>query len=345
MKKDKFVGEDGGDINTQVYTLKSLGNVTGSWQSSDTTKDPVPLTAGGEITTDGTGTFTVGSTGDGTKVITAKSETTLTDAKGVGETISVSAANTTLYAASLVTVTGTSAQAAGGGVTVAAGTPAYVATGIDLTVSGFSSAKYLIGETDLKIGDAATNLKVTTGKDVYINGAFEVTLDGVTATHADGAVTTGQVVKAGESLTLAAPDANHVVVKLASANTNFAEAVTAAETINAAASYASFTKVTFASELTNDATVEFEVRAGYYTSPVTIDIAKTYGFKYNAVVRVTGVAGAADKVIKLGATDVLPDNANDVILAGAATTGNSDKPTGLVQIGETALALSQGDKT
>ena len=33
-----------------------------------------------------------------------------------------------------------------------------------------------IGETDLKIGDAATNLKVTTGKDVYINGAHEVTL-------------------------------------------------------------------------------------------------------------------------------------------------------------------------
>ena len=342
---DKFVGEDGGDINTQVYTLKSLGNVTGNWQSSDTTKAPVPLTAGGEIITDGTGTFTVGSTGDGTKVITAKSKTTLTDAKGVGETISVSAANITLYAASLVTVNGANAQASGGGVTVAAGAPAYVAADTAMTVSGFSSGKYLIGATDTKVGDAATSLSITTGEDVYVNGAYEVTLDGVTATHADGAVTTGQVVKAGESLTLAAPDANHVVVKLASPKTNFAEAVTNAEAISAAASYASFTKVTFASGLTNDTTVEFEVRAGYYTSPVAIDIAKTYGFKSSAVVRVTGVAGAAGEVIKLGTTDVLPDNANDVILAGAATTSTTDKPTGLVQIGETTLALSQGSKT
>ena len=39
---------------------------------------------------------------------------------------------------------------------------------------------------------------------------------------------------------------------------------------------------------------------------MTIDITKTYGFKSSAVVRVTGVAGAADKVIKLGTTDVLP---------------------------------------
>ena len=78
---------------------------------------------------------------------------------------------------------------------------------------------------------------------------------------------------------------------------------------------------------------------------MAIDPAKTYGFKSGAVVRVTGVAGAADEAIKLDTTDVLPDNANDVILAGNATTGTSDKPTGLIQIGETALALSQSAKT
>ena len=341
---DKFVNEDGSTNDTQVYVLKSVGGVTGTFKDG-TTNEETPLTAGGEIAIKNAGTFTVTSTGDGTKVITAKYETTVADAKGVGETISVSAANTTLYAASLVRVTGTSAQAAGGGVTVSAGTDAYVATGIELTVSGFSGNKYLIGKTDLKIGDAATSLKVTTGKDVYINGAHEVTLDGVTATHSSGAVTSGQVVASGESLTLAAPDADHVPVKLASANTNFAEAVTAAETISGAASYASFTKVTFASKLDSTTTVEFEVRAGYYTSPVAIDPTKTYGFKSGAVVRVTGVAGTAGEAIKLGTTDVLPDNANDVILAGAATTGTSDKPTGLIQIGETALALSQGAKT
>ena len=75
--------------------------MTGTFKDG-TTNEEAPLTAGGEITIKNAGTFTVTSTGDGTKVITAKSETTVANAKGVGETISVSAANTTLYAASLV---------------------------------------------------------------------------------------------------------------------------------------------------------------------------------------------------------------------------------------------------
>ena len=344
---NKFVNEDGGDIDTQVYVLKSIGGVAGVFTET-TSKEEKTLAAGGEITIAGAGTFKVTDAGTGNSVIAPTTITDKYDSTGYAEGADISiagTANVNLYSANKVTV-GTNA-AISGGAAVAASGDAYVATGVSLTSA--ATNLLLAYDSDTKSGarQATSSFTMNDDKDVWVYNALPITLNDVTATYAGSkTVGTGDYVAEGTALTLSTADAtNKVVVDTTTANTKFGEAVTSPVTYSAAKIYSAFTKVTFGADLDGTAKFEFEVYSGNFGGGATVDTTKTFGVQSSLTMKVTGKAAATNAVI-LNGTKMLNDTADGTtILAGTASVAAADTPWGIAKVGETAMAFTQGSST
>ena len=344
---DKFVNEDGGDIDTQVYVLKSIGGVAGEFTET-ASGEKKTLAAGGEITIAGAGTFKVTDAGTGNSVIAPTTITDKYDSTGYAEGADIpiaGTANVNLYSANKVTV-GAGAGITGGA-TVAASSNAYVATGVSMTSA--ATNLLLAYDSDTKSGakQATTSFTMNDDKDVWVYDALPITLNDVTATYAGSkTVESGDYVAKSTALTLSVADAtNKVVVDTTTANTKFGEAVTSPVTYAAAKTYSAFTKVTFGADLDTNSKFEFEVYSGNFGGGDAVDTAKTYGVRSSLTMKVTGEQAAANAII-LNGTKMLNDTADGTtILAGTASVAASDTPWGIAKVGETAMAFTQGSST
>ena len=347
-----------GTVVTEVVSIKAYGGITATWTkdgeetqylTADKTELSVPLNGKLVITGLGGGQAVAGAPKlAGSKAVAtaalSDSDAMVANVAGLnGEVTSVNK-SLTLYPVTKVHFEGTgvtgSGKAPDGTTTVSVGTStdsgaSWVANGTTLAISGGTFDGHVVTTDSSAVkGTKSTSLPVAGESEFYVFGANELNLGtGVTATVTSGgaALADGDLVKAGESVTLAA-DSDHVVVA-SKANPIFGSAVSAGA-ITKGEVYEAYTKVTLnveaSAKIETGTTNNIGQSATLTVASQTDATAVTVGVKSTTPVLVTAGANAAKTIV-----------ATPAAVAGVSTAGTTgSKATLEATIGDEAVTFT-----